>query len=66
MWKKHDKILLLAKTKLSIIEALISRDLIDSYIGHDEFVSVNNVLKEYYDMKGEIKNITISTVHPRF
>ena len=66
MWKKHDKILLLAKTKLSIIEVLIFRDLIDSYIGHDEFVSVNNVLKEYYDMKGEIKNITISTVHPRF
>ena len=31
MWKKHDKILLLAKTKLSIIEVLISRDLIDSW-----------------------------------
>ena len=30
--------------------------LIDSYINHDEFVSVNNVLREYYEMKKEIKN----------
>ena len=27
----------------------------DSY-NHDEFVSVNNVLQEYYQMKEEIKN----------
>ena len=25
--------------------------LIVSYISHDEFVSVNNVLREYYEMK---------------
>ena len=25
-------------------------------IGHNEFVLVNNVLKEFYDMKEEIKN----------
>ena len=28
----------------------------DSYIGHGEFVSENNVLKEYDDMKEVIKN----------
>ena len=28
---------------------------IDSYINHNEFVSVNNVLKKYNDMKEEIK-----------
>ena len=39
--KKHNKILLLGKTKLNTIEVLISKALIDSYIRHDEFVSVN-------------------------
>ena len=44
--KKHDKIVLLAKSKLNSIEVLISKALIDSNISHDEFVSINNVLKE--------------------
>ena len=43
--KKHDKIILLAKSKLNRIEVLISKSLIDSNISHDEFVLVNNVLK---------------------
>ena len=49
--KNHDKIVLLAKTKLNITEVLISKGFTDSYISHDEFVSVNNVLREYDDMK---------------
>ena len=53
--KKHVKIVLLAKTKLNNIEVLISKDLIDSYISLDEFVSVNNVLKEYDNMEEAIK-----------
>ena len=32
--------------------------LIGANIDHDEYVSVNNVLKEYDDMKEEIKNST--------
>ena len=47
----------LAKPKLYRIEKLISKSLIDSYISHDEFVSINNVLKEYEKMKEEIKNL---------
>ena len=54
--KKHDKIVLLAKSKLNSIEVLISKALIDSNISHDEFVLINNVLKEFCDMKEEIKN----------
>ena len=54
--KKHDKIVLLAKSKLSIIEVLISKALNDSNISHDEFILINNVLKEIYDIKEEIKN----------
>ena len=54
--KKHDKIALLARSKLNSIEVLISKASIDSYISHDEFVSINNLLTQYYEMKEEIKN----------
>ena len=49
--KKHDKIVLLAKSKLNNIEVLISKALIDSNISYDEFVSINNMLKEYNEWK---------------
>ena len=55
--KKHDKIVLSAKSKLISIEVLISKALIDSNISHDEFVLINDVLKEYDEMKEEIKNL---------
>ena len=42
--KKHDIIVLLAKSKLNSIEVLISKTLIDSVISHDGFVLINNVL----------------------
>ena len=57
--KKHDKIVLLTKIKLSSIEILISKDLIDSNISYDEFVLINNVLKEYNDIKEETRNLNI-------
>ena len=47
---------MLGKDKLNTIEVLISKSLIDSYINHNEFVSVRNVLREYNEMKEEIKN----------
>ena len=46
----------LGKDKLNTIEVLIFKTLIDSYISRDEFVSVNNVLREYDEMKQEKKN----------
>ena len=51
----NDKIALLAKSKLNKIDILISKTLIDSNISHDEFVLISNMLKEFYDMKEEIK-----------
>ena len=53
--RKHDKIVLLVKSKLNSIEVSISKALIESNISHDEFVLIN-MLKEYDDMKKEIKN----------
>ena len=54
--KKHDKTVLLAKSKLNIIEAFISKALIDSVISHDLFVFINNVLKEYKNITSERRN----------
>ena len=48
-------VLLLGKGTLNFVEVPISKALIDSCISH-KFVSVNNVLREYNDMKKEIKN----------
>ena len=48
------KIMLLAKTQLDTIEVLISKTLIDLYL-NNECVS-KNVLREYNEMKEEIKN----------
>ena len=48
--------MLLAKSKLNSIELLISKDLIDSNTSHDQFAFINNVSKEFYDIKKEIKD----------
>ena len=55
--KKHDKIVLLERSKLNMIEVLVSKVLIDSNISHDEFVLINNGLKGYDEMKEEMKNL---------
>ena len=45
--KKQNKIVLLGKDKLNTIKFLISKASIDSYITRYQFVSMNNVLREY-------------------
>ena len=45
--KKHYETVLLAKSKLNSIDDFISKTLIDSIITHNEFVSINNMLKGY-------------------
>ena len=47
---------MLGKDNINTIEILISKALINSYISHHELISVNNVLREYNEMKEEIKN----------
>ena len=48
---------MLAKINLNSIEVLISIALIGSHISHDEFVLINNLLKEYDDMKDKTNKI---------
>ena len=67
--KKHDKILMLAKSKLSNIETLISQALIKMDISDQEFVSILNEKDKYDKMKdnlrsgnGEYKIMRLSSV----
>ena len=46
---------MLAQSKLSRIEVLIHKALIHSVIIHDEFVLINNVLKEYKEIQKKLK-----------
>ena len=47
---------MLAKSKLNRIKVLLSKALINSNISHNELILINKVLKEFLDMKEEIKN----------
>ena len=48
--KKHDKIFMLAKSKLNSIETLISQALIDMEISHEEFVTILKGKDKYEKM----------------
>ena len=45
--KKHDKIVMLAKSKLNSIEALVSQALIDMEIRHEEFDTFMKEKRKY-------------------
>ena len=49
--KKHDKILMLAKSELNSIESLISQALNDLDIRHEEFIIILNEKDKYERMK---------------
>ena len=54
--KKHDKILMLAKSKLNSIETLISQALIDMDISHEEFITILKEKDRYEMMKYNLRN----------
>ena len=54
--KKHDKILMLAKSKLNSIENLVSQALIDIEISHEEFVAILKVKDKYEKMKENLRS----------
>ena len=54
--KKHDQILMLAKSKYNSIEALIFQALNDMDISHKEFITILNEKDRYESMKENIKN----------
>ena len=54
--KKHNKIVMLVKSKLNSIEALMSQALTDLDISHEEFKTIVNEKEKYEQMKESIKS----------
>ena len=57
--KKHNKIIVLAKNKLNMIDTLLSSALNDSKISHEEFTNIINETSIYENIKENIKELTI-------
>ena len=57
---------MLAKPTLNNIKVFISKTLNDSIISHDEFVLINDVLKQYNEMKKEIRYLMTYSVYWKF
>ena len=56
--KKHDKILMLAKSKLKSIETLVSQALTDKEISHEALIMILKEKDKYEKMKKECKRKT--------
>ena len=56
--KKHNKIIVLAKTKLNMIDTLLSSALNDSEISHEEFSDIINEANIYENLKENIMELT--------
>ena len=49
--KKHNKIVMLPRSKLNSIEKKISEELINSEINHEEFMTIINEETKYWELK---------------
>ena len=56
MLKKHDKILMLAKSKLNCIETLVSQSLTDMEKSHEELITILKENEKYETMKDNLRN----------
>ena len=57
--KKHNKIVMLARSKLNSIESKISEALINYEISHEDFVAIINEEKKYRELNESIRMIKI-------
>ena len=53
----HDKILMLAESKLNSIETLVFQALIDMEISREEFITVLNEKDKYEKIKEYVRNV---------
>ena len=56
--KKHDKVLILAKSKLNSIETLVSQALVDMEISPEELIPIFKEKDKYEKMKKNGKNVS--------
>ena len=55
--KKHNKIVMLARSKLNSIESKISEALINNEISHEDFMTILNEEKKYRELKESIRRM---------
>ena len=55
--KKHNKIVMLARSKLSSIESKTSESLINNQISHEDFITIINEERNYRELKESISMI---------
>ena len=55
--KKHNKIVMLARSKLDSIESKISEALINDHISHEDFITIINEETNYRELKESIRMI---------
>ena len=55
--KKHNKIMVLARNKLNIVETLLSSALSDFDISHEEFLEIIDEKVKYEEIKENIRNV---------
>ena len=65
-YKSITKNRIVSKIYIKKIQVLISKDIIDSNISHDELVLINNVRKDYDHKKEEMKTSKTKSVYLRF
>ena len=53
--KKHNKIVMLARSKLNSIESKISEALINNQISYEDFITIINEERNYRDLKESIR-----------
>ena len=53
--KKHNKVVMLAWSKLNSIESKISKALMDNEISHEDFETIINEEKKYQELKESIR-----------
>ena len=57
--KKHNKIVMLARSRLNSIESKISKALINNGISHEDFMTIINEGKKYRELKETIRIMNI-------
>ena len=55
--KRHDKIRMLAKSKLNSIETLMSQAMSDMEISHKEFVAIFEEKDNYYKITENVRDV---------
>ena len=53
--KKHNKIVMLARSKLNSIESKISKALTNNEISHEDYEAIINEEKKYWELKDSIR-----------